>query len=399
MIRGLYIRLKCTTFIILLSMSGGMTGCSAWFHTIAYDRHNVYSGQKEKTSIPRHRQYKKTSHYAHIEGFWDSLQKEFILIHYTKKPAVQAQIYHFLQRPYQLCRTISFAAPYIHYIHEQVKQRHLPGELILLPLIESTYNPLAVNTVSGASGLWQLTPRTAQKFGVRQDAMFDGKRDLYTSTHAALDYLTYLNQLFCGNWLLTLAAYDTGEGNVKRAVNYNIVRNLSTSFWDLPLALETTSYVPKLLALSAIINNPTKYGLELPVIHTQPYLESIEVRAGVSMIHAAALANISIKKLKQFNPGFKQLAFIPQQSYRLLLPTTCVAIFKRNLAEVSRQSSSLKLLYYQVKPGDTLSSIAKHYHITIDQLRLWNGLKKNQVLPRNKSLVIMKMTFPSASYI
>lgn len=395
MMRGLFTRLKYDTFVVLLLMSGGLSGCNVWFNASSPHDHTLHYSQKEKISTLPDSQAKKTDHCIPTESFWDSLKKDFKLNHHTNHATVQAQIHYFLKRPYQLSKTIEYAAPYIHYVYEQVKKRHLPSELVLLPLVESTYNLSAINATSRASGLWQLTPGTAKAFGVRQDSVFDGKRDLYTSTQAALDYLTYLNQLFSRDWLLTLAAYDAGEGNIKRAIHYNAIRNRKTHFWDLPLVLETVSYAPKLLALSAIIKNPKKYGLKLPAINRAPYLEQVDVIAGVSIFHAAALANISIKELVQLNPGFRQPFLIPSQPYRLLLPTACSTTFKSNLLQASLHPSRLRLAYYKIKAGDTLSNIAKRHHVTAEQLRLWNGLKRGQVLPVNKILVAIKMPFHS----
>lgn len=335
--------------------------------------------QSDKVPIPK---------ITHSLGFWECLQQDFHLSHHINKPIVQAQIEWFISSPHHLNYTIKRSAPYIHYIYEQVKKRNLPAELVLLPLVESTYNPLATNSSSGASGLWQLTAGTAKGFGIRQDWLFDGRRDIHASTHAALDYLTYLNQFFSGNWLLTLAAYDAGEGSVQRAIRYNAQRNLSISFWNLPLALETRSYVPRLLALSAIIKNPDKYGLKLPAIGNRPYLGQVEVNAGISMIHAAELANLSIKDLKQFNPGFKQLLFVPNKPYRLLLPVKSIATFKKKLAKLPAQSFYLKLIQYKVKSGDTLIGIAKRYSVTLENLCLWNGVEPTDILAINKNLII-----------
>jgi membrane-bound lytic murein transglycosylase D len=388
--------LKVYIPIILLTIQLGPVEGKSRAHK-KYDSASVlYSVKKEKTSLPAH--HSKKSSYNSKKSFWDNLQPHFLLLHYTHKPAVQAQIKYSLKKSYQLFHTIRRSTPYIHYIAEEVKKRNLPAELIFLPFIESTYNPLVVNATSGASGLWQLTFRTAQKFGVRQDAFFDGKRDIDISTHVALDYLTYLNQLFCGNWLLTLAAYVAGEGNIKKAIDYNAVRGLSTSFWDLPLSSDVTTYVAKLLALSAIIKNPKQYKLELPAIHKAAYLAFVEVPAGMSLIQVARLAHLNTTVLKKFNPGFNTLDFIPHQPYRLLLPTTCIPTYRHNLTKVPLQALQLKLLYHTVQTGETTTHIAQQYHITVEQLCLWNGLKHSQMPPTNQNLVVIKMHFPKEGY-
>lgn len=340
------------------------------------------------------------------DDFWHQVRSNFRLLHYTHKAVVQAQIYWFSSHANYLNLSIKRAAPYIHYIHEQLRKRNLPTELVLLPIVESSYNPLAINRSSGASGLWQLMPGTARGFGIRQDWLFDGRRDIYTSTHAALDYLTYLQHFFSGEWLLALAAYDTGEGNVQRAIRYNARQNLSTHFWSLPLALETRSYIPRLLALAAIVKNPKKYGMNLPDIGNKPYLGQVDVSAGVSILQAAALADISLKRLKRFNPGFKQITFIPRVPYKLLLPTDYIDQFKKGLATLPIKSTSSNwqgpqqarysgpaisiqdCTYYRTQRGDTLSGIAKQYRVSVNNLRHWNGLKPTDLLKVDKLVII-----------
>src|SRR3990167_8915906 len=120
-----------------------------------------------------------------------------------------------------LIRSAKREAPYLYYIHQQVKKRHLPAELVLLPIIESGYNPFSMSSV-GAAGIWQLMPATANELGIRQNRWYDGRRDVIASTRAALNHLVYLQSFFDGNWLLALAAYDTGEGNVLSAIKRNI---------------------------------------------------------------------------------------------------------------------------------------------------------------------------------
>ncbi len=404
-------KLYLTSLLVTFYIYGPLLSCSPPFKKMLVKQSSININRVKKSKIEERkkhffyflnqllkRQQEKTQlQDIRLNDFWMCLRQDFRLSHDTTHPAVKEQIYWFISRPHQLQRTIKHAAPYIHYVYEQVKKRHLPTELVLLPLIESTYNPFAINKISGASGLWQLTARTAKGFGIRQDWLFDGRHDIYASTHAALDYLTYLNQFFSNDWLLTLAAYDTGEGNVQQAIRYNMQRNLNTSIWMLPLALETRSYVPRLLALSAIISDPKKYGITLPNINHQPYFKQVDVEAGISVIQAAELANISIKQLKQLNPGFKKLIFTPNKPYRLLLPASSVKDFEKKLKALPPEAFYLKLSYYTTRSGDTLSGIAKRYNVQIEHLCLWNGLSLRSTLPIKKKLIIKapaNNTFP-----
>lgn len=155
--------------------------------------------------------------YYNADNLWDTLRHEFVLPHYEYMPQVREQINWFLMHQDFLQRSASRAAPYLYYILQQVRKRHLPPEIVLLPLLESSYNPFAYSTV-GAAGIWQMMPGTATGFGVKQNWWYDGRRDVVASTQAALDYVAYLGSYFGGNWLLAIAAYDTGEGNVLAAI-------------------------------------------------------------------------------------------------------------------------------------------------------------------------------------
>lgn len=318
-------------------------------------------------------------------SLWNTLRSDFQLPTYEDQGPVRAQINWFMTHQAYLNRTIGRAAPYIYYIYQQVKQRNLPAELVLLPVIESAYNPF-VSSSAGASGLWQLMPGTARGFGVRQNWWFDGRRDIFASTNAALDYLTYLQSYFGGDWLLAIAAYDTGEGNVQSAIRRNAVRDKSTAFWSLPLAIETRSYVPRLLALAAIIRDPAKYGITLPAISDQPYLEQVDVGVQISLSDAARLAGMSLTELKQLNPGYSRNVTDPTGPHRLILPVNKISLFKEQLAGYSAEPQR-SWERYKVQRGDTLDKIADRFGTTVAELRQANHLKSGRA-PIGKIITI-----------
>ena len=155
---------------------------------------------------------------------WTQMRIAFSLPHYTKQEQVKRQIEWIRKHPSYIHQLAKRSEPYIYYILKQVKKRHMPGEIALLPMIESAYNPFA-HSHAGAAGLWQLMPGTGTGLGLRQDWWYDGRRGIHSSTNAALNYLDYLNQFFNQNWILAIAAYDSGEGTVQRAVNKNKQQN------------------------------------------------------------------------------------------------------------------------------------------------------------------------------
>ncbi|KAF5283792.1 hypothetical protein FQR65_LT13708 [Abscondita terminalis] len=323
------------------------------------------------------------------------------------QPQVQEQIRWFAKNPL--------------YLKDAVRKRDLPTELVLLPIIESGYNPSATNSSSGAAGLWQLMTSTAKGYGVHQDRGFDGRRDISSSTNAALNYLTYLKSFFGGDWLLAIAAYDTGEGNVQNAIRHNAQQDKNTHFWALPLASETRSYIPRLLALAAIVKNPDKYGVSLPPVSAKPYLELVDANS-MSLTHVAKLAGMSVADLKELNPGVKSNSAAIKRG-QLALPIDRVALYRQQLATasnsnykvgntqpydnklalkqarskgrqgpvqlVSNQTKPILQQIHRVKSGDTLTGIAKHYHVTVKKLQAWNKLDSDFLKPGEKLKIML----------
>jgi membrane-bound lytic murein transglycosylase D len=165
-------------------------------------------------------------------------------------PRIEQQRLWFVSNPSFLETAADRGSLYMHYIVERLEERDMPLELALLPVIESAYNPMAYSRAH-AVGLWQFIPSTGRYFNLRQTNLYDGRRDVTASTIAALDYLSRLHEMFNGDWLLALAAYNAGEGTVSRAIERNVRLGLPTDYWNLSLPQETRDYVPKLLALSA----------------------------------------------------------------------------------------------------------------------------------------------------
>jgi membrane-bound lytic murein transglycosylase D len=171
-------------------------------------------------------------------------------------PKVQHYVREFTETNY--AQTLANrSVPYLSAIVNALEEHNLPGELAFVPFIESQWNPKALSP-KGAAGLWQMMPLTAKQFGIKHHSRYD----ITASTNAALKYFDYLGTLFNDDWLLALAAYNSGEGRVQRSMN----KNNSTDFWALRLPRETRDYVPKILALAEIFSNPKKYGITLPNI-------------------------------------------------------------------------------------------------------------------------------------
>jgi membrane-bound lytic murein transglycosylase D len=315
--------------------------------------------------------------FGYSNDLWKQMSRLFSLPHFTNEKEVAKQIMWIKRHPTYVKHLAERSRPYIYYILEQVRARKIPGEVALLPMIESSYNPFA-HSSKGAAGLWQLMPGTGTGLGLRQDWWYDGRRGIHSSTNAALNYLEYLNQFFQGNWILAIAAYDSGEGTVQRAVQKNQKNGKSTEFWSLGLPRETKAYIPRLLALAAIIDRPRYYGINLPSIPHEPYFDVVDVGSQIDLKHAAKLANISYSELIKLNPGYNRWATAPGQKYQLVIPLENIEIFKQNL-QTSPKSKRISWKRHRVKIGESLGIIAQKYKTRVSLVKEINKLASDKI--------------------
>ncbi|MWV16936.1 LysM peptidoglycan-binding domain-containing protein [Pseudomonas sp. L-22-4S-12] len=291
-------------------------------------------------------------------------------------PRIENKRLWFVSNPSFLENASERGSLYIHYVVERLEERKMPMELALLPAIESSYNPFAYSR-SHAVGLWQFIPSTGRHFNLRQTSWYDGRRDITASTDAALNYLSRLHDMFNGDWLLALAAYNAGEGTVSRAIERNQKLGLPTDYWNLPLPKETQDYVPKLLALSQIVMSPEAYGIRLSPIANEPYFEQVAIRQRLDLSRVAQMAEIDEDELYNLNPAFKKRITMDGPQH-LLVPTEKAEMLSANLALMKPQQL-VNWQEYRVRPSDNLHSIANRYHLTVNTLKEVNNLTSNNL--------------------
>lgn len=291
-------------------------------------------------------------------------------------PRIERQRLWFASNPGHMKILAQRGSLYLHYVVERLEERGMPLELALLPAIESAYNPQALSR-SQAAGLWQFIPSTGRHFNLRQTTWYDGRLDITASTDAALTYLQRLHEMFNGDWLLALAAYNAGEGTVSRAIEHNERRGLPTDYWHLPLPKETQEYVPKLLALSQLVRTPEVYGLTLQPIANEPYFESVPVRRRLDLPRLAKLADLDLNELQALNPGYRR-QILHDGPEHLLVPTEKAELLAANLALLGKQDE-VQWQRYRVRPGDSLHAIAYRHQITVATLKEINGLTSNRL--------------------
>jgi membrane-bound lytic murein transglycosylase D len=300
------------------------------------------------------------------------------------------------------------ARPYLHHIVEEVERRDMPTDIALLPIIESAYRADARSS-GHAAGIWQMIPSTGRHLGLKQNAWYDGRRDVLASTDAALDYLESLHERFGGDWLNAFAAYNCGEGMVERAIARNRRAGRGTDFWSLSLPAETRGFVPKLIAVSSIVANPASHRLSLRPIPDKPYLTEVEVGRQIGLDEAARLAGTTIEEMRRLNPGLIRSVTAPSGPHRIAVPIDKAVAFKRRLTgqavaeETSFQRPSTgagrrKLALrsargsigttHRVRAGETLSHISHQHGVSLSALRQANRLGAKAQIRAGQALVI-----------
>ena len=380
--------------------------------------------------------------FSHHDTVWERMLSLYSLPE-VNNYRVDAELNSYLRNPGYIYRIQERAAPYMHLILDEIEAKGLPGELALLPVVESAFIPEAYSR-SAASGLWQFIPSTGRLFGLEQNSWYDGRRDIYASTVAATSYLKELSAEFGGDYFLALASYNWGKGNVAKAIARNDYQGLPTDYWSLDMPRETEDYVPRLLAVAKLFANAEKYGIRLQNIPNKPYCEVVNVGSQLDLDKAAELAQTPLSLFLKLNPCYKKGSTAPYGPHRLLIPKHRAKAFKENLArlpydervanrwrqenndsdynsgidakvrqnealaqrlrddddKISRRKheviASAKPSYfrsastsrnyaaqptnmYKVQPGQTLSSIAKNHGTSVDNLKQINHLAKSQV--------------------
>lgn len=307
---------------------------------------------------------------------WARLRAGFLLED-VAHPRIEAEIRRLQRSPAAFRGLMGRAQPFLHYVLDATEEAGLPSELALLPAIESGFQP-HVYSPDGAAGLWQFMPATARSLGLGQDWWVDRRRTVRGATRAAIVYLQRLNRRFRGDWLHSLAAYNAGAATVGRAIYRARRRGEPTDFWSLDLPGETDRYVPRLLALAAVIRDPAAYGLDLPEMPDRPYFVAVETSGQIDLNIAADLAGMPVERLLLLNAGHKRWATHPDGPHELLLPVEHTARFETALATLPADRR-LRFRHHRIRRGDSLSRIARDYGVSVEAIQQANGLSDSRI--------------------
>ncbi len=322
---------------------------------------------------------------------WDRIRRGFGMPDLDSQLVADQQAFY-LNRPGFLRKVFERGGRYLYYIVDELERRGMPTELALLPMVESSYNPMAYSRAH-ASGLWQFIPSTGRNYNLTQDKWIDERRDVVASTNAALDYLQNIYEMH-GDWQLALASYNWGEGAVGRAIQRNLAAGLPADYSSLRMPEETRNYIPKLQALKNIVAQPELFGFELPYVANERHFVTVEAPVGIDLAAAARLADMPLEDFVALNPAYNRPA-VTGEGASLLVPADRAETFRLRLAEQARNGTGWRV--HHLKRGETLASVARRAGLSLSEFRQINGLHARSRVAPGYALLVPDGADPSGA--
>ncbi|PNQ74799.1 lytic transglycosylase [Hanstruepera neustonica] len=310
-------------------------------------------------------------------------------------PSLESVIKSFLKNRRQYFeRMIGLSHFYFPMFERELDNNDVPLEVKYLAIVESALKPRARSRV-GATGLWQFMFTTGKYYGLNVSSYVDERSDPIKSTTAAAKYLASLYTIF-GDWDLALAAYNSGPGNVSKAIRRS---GGYQNYWNIRhnLPRETAGYLPAFLATMYIFEYAEEHGLvyEKPKFH-HIETDTIVVKQMITLDQVSEATGVNMEELQFLNPSYKLdiIPYIKGENYSLRLPRTAIGLFVNNeeaiyasaQAEFDAREKPLPQFFdsdskirYRVRSGDYLGKIARQYGVRVSQIKQWNGLRSNNL--------------------
>ena len=309
------------------------------------------------------------------------------------------------QRRQQMSRMMGLAAYYFPVFEEVLDQFNLPLELKYLALVESALNPKA-KSWAGATGLWQFMYNTGKEYNLRVSSYVDERMDPFRATIAACEFFKKSYSVY-GDWSLVLASYNSGRGNVNKAIRRSGGKK---NYWQIRrfLPKETRSYVPAFIAVCYAMNYASdhKISSEKPRVLFRE-VDTIEVKHQIDFEYLSSSLDISLDELEFLNPAYK-INVIPKvdgRTYHLVLPIDKMGVFVANEKEIyahfikldnekrknyPKYSEQDERVVHRVKSGEYLGKIARRYGCSVKKIQQWNNLKNDNIRVGQKLVLFVR---------
>lgn len=318
---------------------------------------------------------------------WEQLRATFAMDDCDGDPAIGRWAARFTHSPKHFEQNLQRSLPRLRYIQSVAAAHQVAGEFVLLPWVESRYQP--VRGRGGApAGMWQIVPATAGSLGLPVSRGFDGRMDVAASTEAVMGMLHRYYVQF-GDWRMADYAFNAGEFAIRKLVAKHGMPPATPTVPKLPVRNVTREHLIKLLAIACVVRQPERFGVHLPTLPTEEHLVAVPIEHPMSMTAAAAHAGMSVDALRRYNAAFLDNRIDPQLSSSLLLPGNRVDQFVEAMRQATTADDappvaanpSPPAATYRVRKGDSLWTISRKHGVTVKQLKRWNGLHGNAVHP------------------
>jgi membrane-bound lytic murein transglycosylase D len=341
---------------------------------------------------------------------WSTLRSSFAMDDCDADPAIMSAAQAFTRSPKRFEDQLSDVLPHLAYVQQIAAKHQVAGEFVLLPWIESHYQPVPGHKGNPA-GMWQIMPVTAQALGMRVDKRYDGRLDVPQATDKVMALLRrYYDDL--GDWRMVDYAYNAGEFSVRHMTDKYGMPAADPAIPRMPVKRITREHLVKLLAMACIVRDPERFHVSLPPLPSEQRLVKVEVGHAMPVTQAASHAGMSVSDFKFLNSGFRSNTVDPNVASYLLLPSGKAEQYRQSslqadssvtgtsnasLASLSDAGSPAeddnsspdqgktgkraKGTTYKIKSGDTLSTIARRYSVTTKQLQRWNHLQDAKLKP------------------
>ena len=315
------------------------------------------------------------------KDLWAVMRRSMHMDLHLEEKRVQQEIAWLKRHPHYLTRLGERMQTYLPYVFREIALNDVPAELALLPIVESALDVYAFSH-GGAAGPWQFIRGTARQYRLTMDDWYDGRRDIVASTDAAIRLLTDLHKRY-DDWFLALAAYNAGPGNVNRALR----KVPGGDYFVLPLPRETKAYVPRLLAIAAVIKNPKSYGLELPSVDNTQMFSVIETHSQFQLSTLASVLELPIDQLQHWNPALGRWATSPRGPHHIVIPANLDRDGAQAAVDDWPEDRRVDWKEIKVSNGDTLSEIAARHKTDVRSLISVNNIVKNRIRAGQKLLI------------
>ena len=328
-----------------------------------------------------------------IENFLDTVDAGRFSLPIRFNERVMQEIYYMTTSARGfITRSLSRKTAYDSLIYTKLAQKRMPRDLIYLALVESGFNVKAYSRAK-AAGMWQFIPETGIRYGLEVDFWVDMRRNPEMATEAALSYLSTLYAEF-GDWLLSMAAYNCGEGRIRRLIREKKADstwgNRPVTYWDLQLPQETMHYVPRILAAMVIGHFPDHYDVAINKRQLPAY-DTVTVYDSFSLDEIAKFLKVPEDTLRTLNMELTMWCTPPNRdAYLLRLPYGTRAAFVQNYDRMEKNGfSSWK--QHKVRKGESIGVIAQQYGVRVAEIQRANDMKKTKLKPGRTLLIPVKV--------